>query len=526
MNFRTTIVLIVLLAAVGIYLLFARTSEETEVKPSADANALLALKSEDVSRVSITPAGEKKVVIEKTDDGKWRIVEPVQADADRYETDSLVSSLTALSTRGKVSLADAGVESPRYTVEIAGKDGKAHTLSVGERSAVGDHMYVRLDGADQADVVSADVYDSLENPLKKYRETKLVDVSSNDIHQICIDDKSGQDVVLEKPRSDWRLPNLDLPADSSAASDLTFALTGLNATEFVSDPSQSPADFGLDRPVLSVWFSTQAPATQPSSAAAAAPAASQPAGTTIRFGRYDDILKKNVYVSIDDGKPTPTIAKVPASALDSFRKSPLDLRDKTVFDVDPANVTSIAIHADLPATTQPTTRPAINRDVAIQRQPEEIVVGPQFASSESAAATTQPAAATQPTTEPAPATTAPAKPKWIFSTAATAGQKVDESKVDSLLSALNPLKAEKFLAQAPATQPAGTYVLKVTDSHDGRTWELNVIDPGDSQPLIGSYQQWRFELDRSLLNKLEGDFATQETASSSSSSAESAAESP
>src|SRR6185312_6259190 len=107
------------------------------------------------------------------------------------------------------------------------------------------------------------------------------------------------------------------------------------------------ADYDLNRPKLTVWYSTSAPATQPSSGAAA----TQPAGVEIRFGAYEDLLKRNLFVEVDHGP----IAKVPATSETSFEKSPLDLRNKEVVSIDPEKVKSFTIQVEQKAAPQPAT---------------------------------------------------------------------------------------------------------------------------------------------------------------------------
>lgn len=477
MNFRTTVILIILLAIVGVWLFLTRTGETESDIPEGQRSKLISSSSEDITRLSITPQGEAKFVFEKVD-GNWRVTEPVNAPASRYEVDRLVTDIAAIESRGKVSADDssaAGLDQPQFVVEASTRDGKTHKLAFGQRSAVGDHGYVRLDDDARADVVSAEIYEQLEKPLSDFRDTKLVNTPSNEIQQITV--LEGDRLLsLQKAGDEWQIvaPKA-MPAETSAVSDLTFAITGLNAAEFVSEDSASAASYGLDKPVLTVAFSTMPPATQPTDV----PDSSSQ--STISFGRFDDILKKNVYASVSGSS---SIVKVPATSLDAFRKTPLALRSKKVLDIDPETVTSITIASNLPATTQPTTREAQARDISIQRQTPEAAAAP----------------ATAPTTAEAE------KPTWVF--AGGAESKVRESKVNTFLAALNPLEAEQFLETASPADSADHYILTVTTESAGQkaVHEIRIADLRNAGPLIGTYGDLVFELDRSLLPRIQGDF--------------------
>ena len=81
-----------------------------------------------------------------------------------------------------------------------------------------------------------------------------------------------------------------------------------------------------------------------------------------------------------------------------------------------------------------------------------------------------------------------------------------------LLDALHPLRVEKYLETAPTTQPSADYVLTIKTVGAGgaetATYQLRITDPGGEAKLIGRYNDLTFELDRSLLKKLDGDFKT------------------
>src|SRR5688572_19258423 len=97
MNFKTTLVLIGLLAVAGIVLLFTREKEgSVDETAKIEQQKLIDIKSPDVSKVVIAPADGQKRVFEKGAGGKWRIVEPVAAGAESFEVDSLVRAITEM----------------------------------------------------------------------------------------------------------------------------------------------------------------------------------------------------------------------------------------------------------------------------------------------------------------------------------------------------------------------------------------------------------------------------------------------
>jgi hypothetical protein len=356
-------------------------------------------------------------------------------------------------------------------------------LLVGDKS-LGNTLPVLLDGHDQPDVVDVSLYSSLDKKPSSYRKTKLISAGTENIRQVEI--TRGKEMLrLEKIGDNWQITApTKMPADSSAVESILFAITNLNAAGF--DDIDTPADAGLTKPRIAVWFSTVAPTTQPTTAPA-----TRPTGTTIKLGGYENVSQKNILASVDDGP----IVTLPASTIDSFRKTALDLRDKVVLNIDPDRVESFSLQSAAGSTTQPaSTKPssalATTHSYDIERRKQKLTLGP-----------------TLPTTSTATAPTTQPLSTWAFKS----GGDADDTQVKALLDALHPLRAEDFVAHpSPTTQPVGTYTLTV---HAGpgagaapQDYTLQITDPGGDQKLIGFSDGLTFELARTVLPPFQADF--------------------
>jgi len=495
MNYRTTLILLCVLIVVGVALLFVNRGEKAPKDTSTPGEAkLIDVESKDITKVIVTPADGKQLVLEKKG-VEWRLVEPIAAPADLWAVDSLVRGLAELRSRGQIALTGENASTinlnpPRYQVEMEAGT-KTVKLKIGSRSAVGDNLYVQLDDRSKADVVAAaEVYDQLEKPFMSYRQMKLVAMPSNDIKQIEITRPDGK-IVLNKTGEDWQVVSPEkMPAEASEISDMTAAISGLSAAEYVNE-ADVPAQLLPNKSArMTVWLSAAAPATQPS-----APPSTQPGGVTIRFGGYDTVLKQNVYVAVSEPG---ALAKVAAASMDKFNKKPLDLRDRNVMKIDPGQVSRVLVVTDKPATTQPTTQPASRNEVVIERKKQSVA-----ATKPTTNATTM--AATQPASQPALPPT-----NWALKSASDAD--ASEAEVDALLRKFSPLRADKYVAGPfPATQPAATYTIEITLQPAGSVepvvHKIQLVDPGDGKPMIGQYKNLVFELNSAFAADLTKDFA-------------------
>jgi hypothetical protein len=504
MNFKTTIVLIVLLAVVALAVFFVQRQpaapEQTSEQASAEKPLLPDLKQEDIAKVSITPADGPATVFEKRG-SDWHVTQPVQGKADAFEVGDLVRELASLKTRTQVGGdVQTGVDKPRYTIELTTTGGQTQKLALGEKSGVGDFQYIKVNDNAKADVVPADIDRFLTKSAAEYRDMKLVDAPSTAINHVTLK-RGTEQVVLAKQGADWQIVQpARVPVDTQQVQDLVSAITGLRAAEYVDAP-QAPAAYQFNDPRLVVTYSDASVKPQATTAAASAPA-TQPGAKQIVFGRYEDVLKKNVFANVNG-----TVVKVAASALEQLNKSPLDLRDRKVLDVAADKVQRITVRRETIATTRPTTRPASSTETVIARA---------NAAASTAGAATQPASATRPSTGPASAqaATAPTEPaaKWAFGGTATTRGQVDESKVDDLLSALHPLRTTKYLPAVPTTGPADRYVVTVdTQNPAGKHVVTVFAAPAGDGSAVAEYNGLVFEAPPALVDRLKGEFTQPST---------------
>src|SRR5947209_5268478 len=223
MNFKTTVVLIIVLAAVGVYLFFTRDAGSDKTKKQEEHKLLAIDQSGDVSKVTIAPSSGKATILQKT--GKdWRLIEPLNAPADTTEVTTLLDSLVNLKSTAQLDSREAasaktGLDKPQFTITINTGD-KATKFLVGDRMAVGNTAYAKVEGKDSIEVISADLFDKLDRPAKAYRESKLVSAPSFDISQLTLARKN-ETIKLDKTGADWQITEpIKAPADSGAATDL------------------------------------------------------------------------------------------------------------------------------------------------------------------------------------------------------------------------------------------------------------------------------------------------------------------
>ncbi len=535
MNLRTTAILLGVLAVAAVFFIIDRNRSQnpTTAPPTAgDVRSVIALDDGDtLAHIEIRAANGAAIELDKQTRG-WRMKRPIDTAADDSAANELVRQLSNLKTRGVIvpaaDLDKVGLKTPRFVIQTKTTAGKTTNIAIGNRSGLGDDLYVRIDGGAMGDSVSGDALgDRLEKNIvdmaSGLRSKKLVTLTPESVRQVAVFNGAGDGpIVLNEIDGVWKIiaPRA-MAADATEVDELLRKATGAEAREFVKPGSIDPKFSGLAKPLTTVAMSTRAPSTQPTT---------QPAGfagesgvSKLRFGVYADAHQQTAYAS---SATSDEVAKIDADAMKYFLGlKAMDLRDRTVAKVPADTVQRISIVTDMPATTQPAAA-AKHREIVVQRtaaRPTDNNATTVPATN--APATTPPAtttlvattpAATEPTTSAAATTETSAGPAsapaatWTLSGDAS-GPANDEA-IEALLAAFDPLRATKYLeTTGPTTQPAAAYILTLSTGIEGsRSAAKRVFfftDEGDAKPIICESGGLRFEVSRDVVDQLKADLS-------------------
>ncbi|HUB25123.1 MAG TPA: DUF4340 domain-containing protein [Tepidisphaeraceae bacterium] len=495
MNFRTTFILLILLLGVGAYVMFTSKGSSSGTLQTTNATRVVDVSSSDVTKITISPNGGTPIVLERSTQAggtppigpavsDWKMTSPEAVYADQMKVSDLLDGITTATSTAQVPIsgnaADYGLDTPQYTIELdAGM--KTFTLEIGRTEQAGNELFVRLSGSDTAEVIGADLLDRLNDAtVDKLRLARLVNADSTAVNWINVA-RQADPFTLEKVAGNWQMslptkPPTTEPVEQSSADDLISSISNAQAVQFADADADASRLIGT--PLATVTVSSEAPSTQPTAAT-----------ETIEFGLPDSLLAKNVWVRVT---PPGVLATISKDTADSILKTPLDLRSRDVVRFDPADVETIRIAKATPPTTRPVAIPELFHQIVLARRPPKPAekAGPPL-----------PAAH--------PATTRPSSVWQLVQNRVPAD--ADDSKVDTLLSNFNPLRADKFVATAPSSAGQTTYVVTITPK-TGEPVTILFSDPGESSDSInGACGKLNFTLSRSIVTSLDSDFAKTST---------------
>ena len=124
------------------------TKEET--KKEKAAKVFDGLDRTKVREIRVTKEGKLLAAATRPDDkASWKLVDPIQADADATQIDATVTAIADLRQKsdiGEGDLKQYGFDPPRIAATLKLDDGKEQSLEIGETNPFDNTIYVRKGG--------------------------------------------------------------------------------------------------------------------------------------------------------------------------------------------------------------------------------------------------------------------------------------------------------------------------------------------------------------------------------------------
>ncbi|HEY5043298.1 MAG TPA: DUF4340 domain-containing protein [Verrucomicrobiae bacterium] len=239
---------------------------ETKLQPAPPVHtALLAgLRAADVTAIQIIPAGGWEISAVRTN-GVWQLEKPLAYPAQAAAIQALLASLEQLSPILRLTAAEMqgrknadsefGFENPQFKLDLTAGDQNWY-LTVGNLTAPGDGVYVRVGGEAGAYVTDTDWLRLLPREATAWRDTGLVDVVGK-VDWLVITNGTR---VIELRRNAtnhlWRMTSpLDARANNLRIVTALQQLSSAKVSQFVTDnPKADLTAYGLQPAALDVWL--------------------------------------------------------------------------------------------------------------------------------------------------------------------------------------------------------------------------------------------------------------------------------
>ncbi|MXV82949.1 DUF4340 domain-containing protein [Candidatus Poribacteria bacterium] len=269
MNFRTTLIIIVLLAGIaGAYFLFFQQSpENTSTSENLPIHQVYGITQEQVQQmeVTFTDTAYQDLKLVKDATGNWHLKNPFQADADSEKVNQMLDDI--LNKRVKqtlevTALAQYGLDTPSITLSLWTEQASpAAVFSIGKK-AINFSVYVKERSEAHIFLIESSALDDLTKSPTDLRDRSVIKFNTETVSNIQLtyfkSHQSSKTVNCEKRDGTWRVTHpIKAKADTQEIEDILSELRLLQVSTFEADQADAdtPAQLektGLDTPRIQI----------------------------------------------------------------------------------------------------------------------------------------------------------------------------------------------------------------------------------------------------------------------------------
>ena len=235
-------------------------------QPAAPAAAglLPGFRAADLAAIAVSPAGVREITALRTN-GAWRLQSPLAYPAQAAAVEALAGALEMLAPALRLTAADVrahknadadfGFDNPQFSL-IAETADQRWQLLVGNRTAPGDQVFLRVVGIDGAFVTDADWLRLLPRAADAWRDTALADATGDCDWLVVTNGTKVMEFRRDAATRLWRMIRpLAARADGARIASALQRLRGGRVAGFVTDdPRADLGGYGLQPADLSVWL--------------------------------------------------------------------------------------------------------------------------------------------------------------------------------------------------------------------------------------------------------------------------------
>jgi len=289
-----------------------------------------------VRAVLKTPAGEME--LQKTGD-HWDIVKPLRTHADDQKVSDMIAQVTTARIEQFVAddsgdLHPYGLAEPRGSLTLfAQGDKQGQTLRIGSvPEKEKEQVYVRFSPRGFVYTLPKKIAEILNNKPNDLRDRHLVRIDTKILDRLTIDAPGKSKTLLARKDENWTIASCNnAPANLSEVRRLIDALQNEQVTKFVEDVASNLPKYGLDKPQLTVTFSSFASENTAETKAGEQPFAS------VAFGKVEG---DTVYARVGD---EPFVVAVRRGLLDQIFSDPLQWQELSIFNFKPEQIHRIGL---------------------------------------------------------------------------------------------------------------------------------------------------------------------------------------
>ncbi|HEY3663805.1 MAG TPA: DUF4340 domain-containing protein [Chthoniobacterales bacterium] len=333
MKTRTTLLLLILAIALGVWIKFFESKKPNTVEAKREAGNVVNFDREKLAGITIQN-GDDRIELRRQE-GKWRLTAPVQDQADGAVVDNLISDIEAWRKEGAIPakevtaekgrMAEFGLVQPKLRLRLTGPQ-MPPEIWFGKDTAFEGQMYVRFADAKEVFIATQTVRTDIAKKPDDFRDRKLTDLTTAQVTRAVLKSPAGE-IELAKKNEHWEIVKpLQARGDDQKIGDLLAQVTNARIQEFVADDKGDLHTYGLSEPRGSITIY----------------GADDKEGRTLQLGAVAEKIKDAVYVRY---LPRHAVYALPKKTEEILSVRPNDLRDRHLVRLDTNNLDRLNIES-------------------------------------------------------------------------------------------------------------------------------------------------------------------------------------
>src|SRR2546421_1840872 len=333
MKTKTTIILLILAVAVGLYIKFYESKQPNTEEAKRQAGNVVNFDRDALEGVVIQN-GDDRIELKKQN-LKWRIEAPFKDQADGGAVQNLINDLDGWQKcdaipakeidKNKGLLDEYGLSKGKLKLKLVGKNAPPE-ITFGNDAALQGKMYVRVGESSDVLVAAQSVRNDIAKKPEDFRDKKLTDLTTAQVMRALVRTAAGE-MELEKKADHWEIVKpLRARGDDQKINDLLAQITTAQIQQFVAEDRGDLRPYGLAEARGSVTLF----------------AVDDRSGQTLQIGGVPEKEKEQVYVRFTTRNAVYTL---PKKIEELLALKPADLRDRHLVRIDTNILDRITIEA-------------------------------------------------------------------------------------------------------------------------------------------------------------------------------------
>jgi hypothetical protein len=322
MKARTTLILLVVVGAIGAYIKFYESKHPNTEETARQEKNVINFNREKLDGI-IIQNGDEKIELKRSGN-KWRLEAPIKDQADSAAIDNLINEIedwrkaATIPAReiaaNKNQLNEYGLSKPKLRLKLVGADMPGEIL-FGKDAASEGQLYVRLGNSNDVFIAAQTLKNDVSKKAEDFRDRKLTELTTAQIARAVLKTPAGE-IELIKRNEYWQIVKpLQARGDNQKIGDLLAQVTNARIQQFIADDRGDLHAYGLAEPRGSLTIFKQ----------------DDKQGQMLQIGGVPEKNKDQLYVRF---LPRGAVYTLPNKLQEILNTVPNDLRDRHLVRIE------------------------------------------------------------------------------------------------------------------------------------------------------------------------------------------------